>query len=442
MELGIIVIMSFVHSNSCDCSKSELSLFSLPPTQTHIESGQWLLYKPISSLVDEAPIEFSIPGNGDEYIDLSHTLLNIKARILKNDGAAMAAADDDKVGPINNWMHSLFSQIDVYLNQKIVSSGSNAYPYRAFFENLLSYGPAAKSSHLTSVMWYKDTPGHMEVADNEGLKKRSSFTNRSKIVDMMGHVHCDIFNQEKFLLNGVELKLRLIRSRDSFCLLGDDGYKIQITEANLFVRRIKVSPTVLISHAKSLEKTTAKYPITRSDVKCNTVSAGVRSASLDNVFNGQLPTRIIVGLVSNTAFNGNFASNPFNFQTFNLDFASFHIDGQQIPGVMLAPNFPSGEFIRSFHTIFSGTGIHYSDSGNEISREDYGNGYAIMALDFTPDLEAHIKTHWSLVKHGSLRLEVRFSAALTAPISIITYAEFDNIIEVTKNRSVIVDFGA
>lgn len=434
--------MSFVHSSGCECSKSELSLFSLPPTQTHIENGQWNLYKPISSLVDEAPIEFVIPGQGDEYIDLSHTLLNIKVKITNIDGTALVAADDNTVGPVNNFMHSLFSQIDVYLNQKIVSSASNAYPYRAYFENLLSYGPAAKSSHLTTVLWYKDTPGHMEVADNTGFTKRCSFTNRSRICEMIGHVHVDICNQEKFLLNGVELKFRLIRARDSFSLLGADGCKVQISEANLFVRRVKVSPTVLISHAKTLEKTTAKYPITRAEVKSNTVSAGVRSASLDNVFNGQLPTRIVVGMVSNTAFNGAYASNPFNFQTFGLDFASFHIDGQQIPGVMLTPNFQSGEYIRSFHTLFSGTGVHYSDSGNDISREDYNNGYALMALDFTPDLEAHIKSHWSLVRHGSLRLEVRFKEALGAPITIVTYAEFDNVIEIDKNRSVIVDFGA
>ena len=434
--------MSFVHSHSHDCTKSEIDLFALPPTQTHIEYGQWVVYKPISSLADEAPIEFVIPGQGDEYIDLSHTLLNIKAKILKNDGTVMVAADDEAIGPINNWMHSLFSQIDVYLNQKIVSSASNNYPYRAYFENLLSYGPAAKNSHLTTVMWYKDTPGNMGLENNEGLEKRREFTKRSKIVDMIGHVHSDIFNQEKFLLNGVELKLRLVRSRDTFSLMGVEGYKIKITEANLLVRRVKVSPSVLISHAKGLEKHTAKYPITRADVKTNTISTGVRSASLDNVFNGQLPTRIIVGMVANAAFNGSYGTNPFHFETFGLNFASFHVDGQQIPGVMLTPDFESGEYIRVFHTLFSGTGIHYSDSGNEISREDYDKGYALMALDFTPDLEAHIKSHWSLVRHGSLRLEVRFQNALPAPVTIITYAEFDNIIEIDRNRSVIVDFGA
>ncbi|KAG8226564.1 hypothetical protein J437_LFUL004736 [Ladona fulva] len=67
--------MSFLHHNSCECTKSELDLFSLPPTQTSIEGEQWVHYKPISSLSDDAPLEFVVPGHGDEYVDLSHTII-------------------------------------------------------------------------------------------------------------------------------------------------------------------------------------------------------------------------------------------------------------------------------------------------------------------------------------------------------------------------------
>src|SRR5436190_7803304 len=42
--------MSFLHTHSHECVKSELELFSLPPTQTSIESSQWIHYKPVTSL--------------------------------------------------------------------------------------------------------------------------------------------------------------------------------------------------------------------------------------------------------------------------------------------------------------------------------------------------------------------------------------------------------
>lgn len=45
--------MSFPRSNSCECNKSELDLLALPSTQTSIETGMWVHYKPTSSLADD-----------------------------------------------------------------------------------------------------------------------------------------------------------------------------------------------------------------------------------------------------------------------------------------------------------------------------------------------------------------------------------------------------
>ena len=67
--------MAFVHEKSCECLKTELGLFTVPPTQTSIESGGWVEYNPISSIVDGVPIEFAVGGSGQDYIDLANTQL-------------------------------------------------------------------------------------------------------------------------------------------------------------------------------------------------------------------------------------------------------------------------------------------------------------------------------------------------------------------------------
>lgn len=84
--------MSFLHVQSCECIKSELDLFALPSTQTSIEGGQWIHYKPLSSLTDDSPIEFVIPGQSDEYVDLSQTMIYIKVKVVKNDGPDLTDA--------------------------------------------------------------------------------------------------------------------------------------------------------------------------------------------------------------------------------------------------------------------------------------------------------------------------------------------------------------
>lgn len=436
--------MSFLHSHSCECAKSELDLFALPSTQTSIESGQWVHYKPISSLSDDGPIEFQVPGSGDDYIDLSHTLIQINAKILNQDGSKLKA--DTVVAPVNNWLHSLFSQLDVYLNQKLISPPNNTYAYRAYMENLLNYGPAAKETHLTCGLWYEDTPQHMDVVDanNKGFNKRKDFVKESTEVDMIGHLHGDIFNQEKFLINGVEMRIKLVRSKESFNLIchQDKKIKVQIMDASLIIRRARINPSVLLAHQKVLASTTAKYPITRAEVKVLTLPTGIQGKTLDNIFLGQVPKRCIIGFVSNAAFNGNLAMNPFNFQHFNMNSFSLFVDGHEIPSRTLQPSFNSGLIASTYHTLFSGTGIHFHNEGNAISRSDYGGGHCLLCFDLTPDLSASSTSHWNLVRHGSVRIEVRFDSALTTTINCIVYAEFDNVIEINKHRDVSVDYNS
>src|SRR5258705_13563995 len=101
--------MAFIHPLSCECTKSELDLFSVPTTQTSIEKTSYTEYHPISSITKGSPIEFQISGDGDHYIDLAESMLYVKAKIEKADGTAYVAADNIQLVP--SLLHSLFSQV-------------------------------------------------------------------------------------------------------------------------------------------------------------------------------------------------------------------------------------------------------------------------------------------------------------------------------------------
>ncbi|GFU82026.1 uncharacterized protein F54H12.2 [Trichonephila clavipes] len=118
--------------------KSELELFNLPGTQTVIQDGKWKQFHPLSNVFDNAPVEFHISGNAEDYIDLSKTQLYVKAKIVKVDNTPIT--NDDTVGPVNLFLHSLFSLVDVSLNDHVVSNSSNTYPYGSYIETLLNHG--------------------------------------------------------------------------------------------------------------------------------------------------------------------------------------------------------------------------------------------------------------------------------------------------------------
>ena len=204
------------------------------------------------------------------------TQLFVKAKITKGNGAALDA--ETKVGPVNLSLHSLFSQVDVSLNERLISPSTNTYPYRAMIETLLNYGGDAESSQLSMALFYKDTPGKMDIMDpladdddaNLGLKARFAFTKNSNTVDMMGPIHSNIFFRDRLILNGVTLRLKLKSAKNSFCLVSSvpgAAFKVVITEAILYVRNVKLASSVTLGHAAALKETTAKYPIRRVDCK-------------------------------------------------------------------------------------------------------------------------------------------------------------------------------
>ncbi|GFU54074.1 uncharacterized protein TNCV_3313431 [Trichonephila clavipes] len=161
----------YKRKHSPECVKSELELFNLPGTQTVIQDGQWKQFHPLSNVFDNAPVEFHISGSAEDYIDLSQTQLYVKAKIVKVDNTPITK--DDTIGPVNLFLHSLFCQVDVSLNDRVVSNSSNTYPYRSYIETLLNHGYDSKTSQLTAELFYKDS--------DDGLTKRNDFLKKVQL---------------------------------------------------------------------------------------------------------------------------------------------------------------------------------------------------------------------------------------------------------------------
>jgi hypothetical protein len=330
------------------------------------------------------------------------------------------------------------------MNAKLITPPSHLYPYRALLECLFNYNETAKGTHQTLQLYYKDTPGKMEdtANANTGLRKRRTFTT-GKSVALFGKVNVDIFGQSKYLLNNVGINLTFTRSNPTFSLMSGvaKSFNVHITYAALQVRRVKISPSILIAHAKVLSTKTAKYPISRVEMKSFTIPAGVQNMNIDNMIMGQVPVRVITGLVASKAMNGDLKSNPFNFQTFGVNYIALTRDGVPVTGKPLLPVFSGDhkDYVQSYYSSLVGSSINYSDDGWGVDREEYASGYTLHAWDLTADMSAN-SFMWSLRKNGTIGLELRFEAALENTINCIVYAEYQNLIEIDKERRVTLDF--
>ena len=482
--------MSYVHPFSGRCDKSEVDLFRVPPTQQSLERGRWIDYAPLSSVENpNSAITFLIAGT-DEYIDLSKTILTVTGKITKKDGTSkLDDNDQSNVAPVNNFLHSLFRQVDVYLNGKQVTPAMGTYAYRSYIETLLNYDVSAKQSQFSSALYYKDTAGQMDETGalpatktldyrtaftppateqnasvnyyvtgtgNQGFGKRHQFIKNGNRFVLSGPIFSDIFMTDLLLLNMMDLKVVLNRSSDAFSLMETGNSpaiepKVQLTDVVLKIRKVKVDQSVSDGVERMLKQTPALYPIRRVECKILTIPANLPNVRQDNIFSGIIPNSFVVGLVHVDASTGEYEKNPCNFQHFGVTSVSLTANGQEIPFKLLTLKYPSDpagkinptkdtelDFDEAYNTLFSGTGKIYSNAGLDITREDYPGGYALYAFDLTPDM-CKSADYFNAVQCGSLTLALTFEASHKHAIGMVCYGDFENIIRIDAERNAIYD---
>jgi hypothetical protein len=105
-------------------------------------------------------------------------------------------------------------------------------------------------------------------------------------------LHASLFNSDKILINGVDMKIKLKRVPDAFYLwrLRTITKYYQILDATLFITQVELKPHFLLAHPNVLGmKRKAHYPVTHILIKTFTASCGFQQVSIDNAFLGPIP---------------------------------------------------------------------------------------------------------------------------------------------------------
>lgn len=438
-----------MHQLSQIAAPSTLDLFSTPPTQYAIQSNLVTEHRPIATITSDSTLTFLIHTPVDEYIQLKDAMLRMKIRVnlVKADGSTPASSDWAYVSPVNYLLHSMFKQIDIEINGKQISMAPQTYPFKAIFETIVGYTEDAKTSHLTAALYRADSTTNPEVIDTarNAYINPNAATRTGKVLDLMGKLHLDFAFQERAILGGSTIKITLVPHSPEFYLRADTTKvtpTVQFLDASLFIHRSKVSTSIVEAHELALKKGTAKYPICRNEVKSFTINTGTLSANIDNVVQGQIPRRAFVALIGNDAFNGSFAKNPYNFQHMDLNFIAMYIDGIQYPSIPYTPDFDNNITTREFSGLFEAVNQLTTDAVIKIDRDTYGKGNTIYGFNLSPDLSNSCvqEGHANLIKRGSMGVQLRFKKALTETINVLMYLEFDNLIEIDKNRQTITDY--
>lgn len=411
--------------------KAELGIFDRNPLQITTKSATWTDNHPIGN-VGDGPIEFFVTGTSEHYIDLNDTFIEINYHVKRNGnyvndpivGTDNVTPVDQKVRGANVFLSSLFSDVFVYLNEKCIQGGDNMYPYKAYMDSLLCYGNDSKESYLRTSGFYSKTSDSYNYVQGDKEKQ------------LIAPIYGDMFQQQKYLIPKVDLRIKFQRSKNGFPLIatqGDDKAIVTITKAVLWTRKVLCEDSVLAAHEKGLLTQNAVYPINRVEMSTYTIPSGTFSHSRDNLFNGKIPKMIVVGILSNSAFNGAIDQDPFKFTHHDLNSIALYKEGESLPYKPFEPDFASDRYTREYLTIFQALNSFLTYKSSGVTYEDYKTNHCLYAFNLASDLCVELNQPR---KEGSLRLEIKFKTGPANTLNVILYSIIDKEIEITKLRDV------
>lgn len=410
------------------CEDASFDLFSRPLTEVGLQQFQDEQILPTTGLSpNSTTIEFNINGDGSEYTSLAEARLFLRVKVVTTDGSDFA---DDKVSLVKFWPHALFQQCDMFLNGTLVTNASGMYNYLSYISSQLSFTQGVKDTQL-SVLEHSST-----------WKVKSSNPEAEAFI----RLHLPLCNQSRLLPNGMRIQLRFMRAPDEFIIMKKPAdtvnYKVELQHVSLFVRRIMPTPGLLLEHSSIMSKMNCVFPIVRIWPRFFTLQKGIREFDLPNVIQGQLPCRVLVGLVKTTAFSGTSTEDPFKFENFKLEAISLQCNGRSLPAVPLTADFDKDRYSRLYHSFIDTIQGPCADSDSlGINGEQYKTENCFIGFSLARALDGQ-QSSLPPRESGYLNAKLRFANTLAENINAIFFLEFNNLLEIDSARNIYIDFAA
>ena len=394
-------------------------------------------------------MEFLVPAL-DDYVDLSRSYFTLELTVKRNNGANLDAAN--KLWVTNNLAHTIIKQITMRLNGTLISPQTDTYPYKSYFETLLNYNREHGDTLLKPKRWFTalDHPaqwtanntdttcnygqGHTDYRGLSANHKKALATSIAetsnylygKTHTMMFQPHLEAFHAGKVLVPQVEIRMRFYFSSPDFFLKGvaihgrlsEDDMKIRFHLCQL---RLHSDVYNSLSEERHDEREIASYPTVRSEIRTFSTQGTQAGFEANNLFQGRIPDRLIVGLVRNEAFNGNVAFNPFSFQKFGVSSIKKIVKGEEHPYETLQLIHNSGDKdLAGYFRFLQANGDWCKKQSGMVQKDDWGQNKNCTLFMF--DNVAHGCADSNMLnpkQSGDLQLVIEFGAASGVTITII-----------------------
>ena len=440
--------------NSEECVDTNLIFWEQKPTQTATIDTYEIRVFPITSILNEGTIDFSIPPQSTgQLCDLE---IVTKFRIIQDDDTDLAAKTD--VSVISNISNALWSLVDVKIGGRInlMQSMKNSYIIHSFISTILNT-ESTHSDYLFATELFllddaktksdSETTTFFKAQDSDVLlnpaaSKRAERLQLSRSVTTTSKLHCPLFRTNKSLPTNMNIRISLTRNANEFLLLAASGstYKLDIQNVFLNVKYIRPRDIVLQALEEKLKLKPATYFVQKPEVIIRNVVPAQQNISFTNIFNGKLPKYAMFMMQYAQDFAGKYDKNPLTFIPFGK--MQFYIED--------VPEFSSPlsiEYItKNNKNYYVENGLYLSQlyktlgkdlRGNCMINRDNFQAHFMGAISLTPDKATTFASHLNLKETKSTRLEITWDHT-TVPknVILIVLAYYDQQIQINYERNV------
>ena len=405
---------------------------------------------PTTSL-DEKCIEFEFQTDRNYYVDLRQSFLALKLKFVKGHGydtyeskekkkehkdelvVFTETGDDEseeeevaRVTYVNNIMHSIFSNVEVYINNQQIYNSNGLYAHKTYVSNKFK----AAISEYKGVLHCEGYDFEQDPEDISNPLPDPFFTRRMKLLSrsdsfmLYGILGIDFFSTFELLYPNMTIRLRLIRARPNFYMISDNrNVSLGIVDCSLYTRRIALKDNYHKKRMDMLAHAPVEYNYLETLGKKFMIPARQNQFIKENIFNNAPFRRIAIAMNTNSAITGSFTENPFWYQQFDLRQTRILRGGQPIV------DFDTADNCRLYVTTMKA--MNFQDDIPSIPIDDFKDHY-VLVFDLTSMQDATENCHYPELVGEPLRLELNFTNPLENVTELIVLGERMSSVAVDK----------
>ena len=210
-----------------------------------------------------------------------------------------------RVTYVENTLHSIFSNVEVYMNNQQIYNSDGLYAHKSYISNNIK----AAISEYKGVLHFEGYDYEKNPEDIRNPLPDPSFTRRMKLLSrpdsfmLYDKLRIDFFSTSELLYPNMKIRLRPIRARPNFYMTSDNpNVSLGIVDCSLYTRRIALKDDYHKKRMDLLAYLSVEYNYLETMAKTFIIPAWQNKYIQENIFNNAPFRRVAIAMNTNSAF--------------------------------------------------------------------------------------------------------------------------------------------